>query len=85
VSEPTYAEVYESQFSRNEHGVEGVVSRGTFIPRVCYEGCPLFDEDSDLDGYHVWHFCTRNLKFPTRKGTCKLRDKTVGERGSRGV
>lgn len=73
------AEAYASRFERNAHGVEGASGRQGFIPRVCWE-CPLFDWDCDSDGYHRSYFCTRNVFFPTRTGTCKVREGEASRR-----
>lgn len=58
----------------NEHGVEIWDN----APMVCVD-CPFFeDREFDYDGY-LWAeaFCHRGLKFPTRKGTCAVKENTA--------
>jgi hypothetical protein len=55
----------------NENGVEGkIVHPNVFIPLCCIN-CQHKDWDSWNDGWSSAHYCTLNLRFPTKKGTCK--------------
>ena len=66
----------------NEHGVHGtwLEHPSVFVPAVCL-GCPFRDWDGYESG-QSWTFCGKNIRFPVRKGTCKVYDREVSQRAT---
>lgn len=68
---------------KNEYGVEGrKTSSGRFvdkdgkhtwifIPECCFNCYELDVETGDYGEQITPYYCKRNIRFPTRKGTCK--------------
>lgn len=50
----------------------------TFVPKVCLD-CPFYDagEYGEYGSKLSFPYCERNVWFPTRKGTCKIKDKEL--------
>jgi hypothetical protein len=60
------------EFDTNKHGVKGIDfhSEG-FVPYCCL-CCDGYDWETTQDGFgETFRWCSRGLKFPAVKGTCK--------------
>ena len=65
-----------NKFEKNNHNVEGITkqtpSGKQFIPKCCL-GCTFYDNEWSEVSMASWQYCNLNIKFPTKKGSCKKR------------
>ena len=66
-------EVYESRYQENKHGVmvrtDSYGGKSVTIPKCC-DSCSHLDGEWSEWSHTSWTFCSKNVFFPVKKGTC---------------